>query len=233
MKEPIYKQIEKHLKELIESGEIKPGELLPSETQLSEEFNVTRMTVRSAFNNLVKEGYIRRQRGIGSIVLDSKIYDNLNKITSFTKEFQSKGVEASTIIVQFGIKQASKRVAEALEIEAGENVWEIKRIRLANGEKVCYMITYMPVKMFPNLSEKHCLNSIYAYIEECGYKVAKADRKVEAIIANAEIKDMLDLKKDAPILYIEQVGKLSNGETFEYSHNCHYGYTLTLQVVSE
>ena len=64
MSEPIYIKIEKYLRDLIDSGEIKQGELLPSENKLCEKFNVTRMTVRSAFNNLVKEGYITRKRGI-------------------------------------------------------------------------------------------------------------------------------------------------------------------------
>ena len=77
MKEPIYKVIENHVRELINSDSLKEGDLIPSEKQLSEEFNVTRMTVRSALNNLVKEGYITRQRGVGSIVIANNIYDNI------------------------------------------------------------------------------------------------------------------------------------------------------------
>ena len=61
MNEPIYKKIENYIKNLIQSKTLKQGELIPSEKQLSEKFNVTRMTVRSALNNLVKDGYITRQ----------------------------------------------------------------------------------------------------------------------------------------------------------------------------
>ncbi|MGL6175086.1 MAG: GntR family transcriptional regulator [Cellulosilyticaceae bacterium] len=234
MKEPIYKQIEKYLKELIETGKIKPGELLPSETQLSEEFDVTRMTVRSAFNNLVKEGYIKRQRGIGTIVLANKIYDNISMMTSFTRELQSKGLEASTLLKALNIEKADEKIAKALDLEVGENVWEVKRVRLANGERVSYMVTYMPVKLFPNLNREHCLNSIYKYIEEeCAMKISGADRQVEAMIANEEIIDNLELESEAPILYIQQVGTLTTGEKFECSHTYHYGYTLTLQVKAE
>lgn len=233
MSEPIYKQIENYLKELIASGEIKPGELLPTETHLSEEFNVTRMTVRSAFNNLVKEGYIKRQRGVGSIVLANKIKDNITSITSFTKELESKGYTVSTALIDLKVISAEAEVRAALNLEVGENVWEIKRVRMANDERVSYMVTYMPVKLFPNLNREHCITSLYNYVEnECGYRISSADRKVEAIIASDELIELLELDSEAPILAIQQVAQLSDGYNFEYSNSFYYGYTLTLKVAN-
>ena len=123
MKEPIYIKIEKYLKELIDSGKIKPGELLPSENQLTEEFNVTRMTVRSAFNNLVKEGYITRKRGIGSIVLGNRISDNIGAVESYTNEMSNKGYEITTKLVSFGIIEADHYIKDKLGLELSENVW--------------------------------------------------------------------------------------------------------------
>lgn len=231
MSEPIYKQIERYLKDLIASEEIKPGELLPTETYLSEVFNVTRMTVRSAFNNLVKEGYIKRQRGVGSIVLANKINDNLGSITSFTQELKSKGYEVSTALIHLNIMPAGQRIGAALALDPDENVWQIKRVRLANGERVAYMVTYMPVKLFPNLNKNHCKNSLYSYIEnECGYVISSADRKVEAMIANDEMIELLELDAEAPLLAIEQVAQLKDGRKFEYANSYYYGYTLTLKI---
>ncbi|MGL4737847.1 MAG: GntR family transcriptional regulator [Cellulosilyticaceae bacterium] len=233
MSEPIYKQIERYLKDLIASGEIKPGELLPTETHLSEEFNVTRMTVRSAFNNLVKEGYIKRQRGVGSIVLASKIKDNITSITSFTKELESKGYTVSTALMELSVIPATTGVREALQLDEGDNVWEIKRVRMANEERVSYMVTYMPVKLFPNLNREHCITSLYHYVEhECGYRISSADRKVEAMIASDELIELLELDSEAPILAIQQVAQLSDGRNFEYSNSFYYGYTLTLKVAN-
>lgn len=232
MKEPIYVKIEKHLKELIDSGKIKPGELLPSENQLSEEFNVTRMTVRSAFNNLVKEGYITRKRGIGSIVLGNRISDNIGTVEGYTKEMSNKGYDITTKLVGLTIVEADHFISEKLDLELDENVWEIKRVRYAEGEPVSYMITYMPVKMFPNLKRDNC-NSLYEYLTHCGYTISTAQRVVEAIIANEDIMELLELDYEAPLLHIEQVGILENGEPFEYSHTYHYGYKLTLSAVVE
>lgn len=230
--EPIYIKIEKYLRELIDSEKIKPGELLPSENQLSEEFNVTRMTVRSAFNNLVKQGYIIRKRGIGSIVLGNKVSDNMGAMESFTKEMLRKGYEVTTKLISLLVIEADDTIKERLNIEKGENVWEIKRVRYANGEPVSYMITYMPVKMFPNLKKDDCI-SLYNYIRDNNYNIYKANRTIEAIISNAELINLLELDSEAPILYIEQVGILQNGEAFEYSHTYHYGYKLTLNALVE
>ncbi|MGL5312272.1 MAG: GntR family transcriptional regulator, partial [Peptostreptococcaceae bacterium] len=232
--EPIYKTIENHIKELINSKTLKQGDLIPSEKQLSEEFEVTRMTVRSALNNLVKEGYITRRRGIGSIVLGSKIYDNISAISGFTREMKNKGFEVSNIVVDLQIVEADEELSTNLNIEVGDNVWEIKRIRLADNIKVSYMITYMPVKLFPNLNKKYCVGSLYEYIEQgCGYKIAVSERAVEAVISDVELEEMLDLNKKEPILYIKQTCRIETGEIFEYSHTYHYGYTLTLSAVSQ
>ena len=229
MNEPIYIKIERYLKELIDSGEIKQGELLPSENKLCEKFNVTRMTVRSAFNNLVKEGYISRKRGIGSIVLVNRISDNIGAVESYTKEMVNKGYNITTKLISLTIVEADNLIKDKLNLELGENVWEVKRVRYVEGCPVSYMITYMPVKMFPNLKRLDC-NSLYKYIDECGYKISTAQRVVEALISTEELMELLELECESPILHIEQVGILESGESFEYSHTYHYGYKLTLNA---
>ena len=229
MSEPIYIKIEKYLKDLIDSGEIKQGELLPSENKLCEKFNVTRMTVRSAFNNLVKEGYISRKRGIGSIVLVNRISDNIGTIESYTKEMVNKGYSIITKLISLTIVEADNIIKDKLNLDLGENVWEVKRVRYADGCPVSYMITYMPVKMFPNLKRSDC-NSLYNYLDQCGYKISTAQRVVEALISTEELMELLELDCESPILHIEQVGILEDGEAFEYSHTYHYGYKLTLNA---
>lgn len=234
MNEPIYKQIESHIKNLIQSKTLKQGELIPSEKQLSEEFNVTRMTVRSALNNLVKDGYITRQRGVGSIVLANKVYDNISAVSGFTKEMENKGYKVSNILEELNVIEADEELMDKLNLTEKENVWEIKRIRLANDKKISYMETYMPVKLFPNLKKSHCEGSLYNYVEEvCGYKIAISEREVSSVLANDELANLLDLTKPEALLYISQVCKLHNSDVFEYSHTYHYGYTLTLSAVSE
>lgn len=231
MSEPIYKIIENNIKELIGSGELKEGDLIPSENELCDEFKVARMTVRSALNNLAKDGYIARRRGIGSIVLSTKIYDNISSISGFTREMNNKGLEVSSILVNLQIVQSNNELANKLNIYVDDNVWEIKRIRLANGIRVSYMITYMPVVLFPNLTKEVCRGSLYDFVEKIsGKKIAISEREVESVISNDELEENLCLSNKQALLYIEQICKLENGQIFEYSKTYHHGYTLTLNA---
>ena len=232
MKEPIYKNIENYVMNLIESGELKEGDLIPSEKQLTEKFNVTRMTVRSALNNLVNGGYITRRRGVGSIVIGNNIYDNISTISGFTREMEDKGYTVSNEVIDLRVIQADETLKEKLNLSENNNVWEIRRVRIANEEKVSYMITYMPVKLFPDLSKDHCNGSLYKYVEEdCRYKIAMSEREVTSILSDEETENALGLDSKEALLYIAQVCKLQNGDIFEYSHTYHYGYTLTLNAV--
>lgn len=234
MGQPMYKIIEEYVKNLIDSGKLSQGDLIPSENQLCEEFNVTRMTVRSALSNLVKEGYIARRRGIGSIVLGGNIYDNISAVSGFTEEMKRKNKEVSNILVDLKILEADEELSKNLNINLGENVWEVSRVREADQKKVSYMITYMPVRLFPNLTRKDCEGSLYKYIEEgCGFKIAMAEREVEAVISSKELEEQLSLNKKEPLLYIRQVSRFENSEIFEYSHTYHHGYTLTLNAISK
>lgn len=187
------------------------------------------MIVRSAFNNLVKEGYISKKRGIGSIILVNRIFDNIGTVESYTKEMVNKGYSIITKLISLTIVEADNIIKDKLNLDLGENVWEVKRVRYADGCPVSYMITYMPVKMFPNLKRSDC-NSLYNYLDQCGYKISTAQRVVEALISTEELMELLELDCESPILHIEQVGILEDGEAFEYSHTYHYGYKLTLNA---
>ena len=233
MDEPIYKIIENNIKEQINAGKLKEGDLIPSENELCQVFDVTRMTVRSALNNLVKEGYITRRRGVGSIVIANKIYDNISAISGFTREMKAKGLDVSNIVVSLEVIQANKDLASKLNIDVNDNIWEIKRIRLANDIRMSYMITYMPLAMFPNLTKEYCIGSLYEFVENTSkMKISISERQVEAIISNKELQELLYLEEKQALLCIKQVCRLENGQVFEYSHTYHQGYTLTLNAVS-
>ncbi|MGL5346778.1 MAG: GntR family transcriptional regulator [Peptostreptococcaceae bacterium] len=233
MDEPIYKTIENNIKEQINSGELKEGDLIPSENELCQTFDVTRMTVRSALNNLVKEGYITRRRGVGSIVIANKIYDNISAISGFTREMKAKGLDVSNIVVSLEVEQANKELASKLNVSVNDNIWVIKRIRLANDIRMSYMITYMPLAMFPNLTKEDCAGSLYEFVENTSrMKISISERQVEAIISNKELQKLLDIEENQALLCIKQVCRLENGQIFEYSHTYHHGYTLTLNAVS-
>lgn len=93
------------------------------------------------------------------------------------------------MVLDLKIIQADDTSKEKLNLESKDNIWEIKRVRIADNKKV----SYMPVRLFPNLSIDNCNGSLYKYVEDiCGYKIAMSEREVKAIIYNEETEEVLE-----------------------------------------
>ena len=87
---PLYYQVEEHIKQTIQSEELQPGDALPSERELSENFQISRMTVRQAITNLVNQGFLFREKGRGTFVSNQKFEQNLQGLTSFTEDMKAR-----------------------------------------------------------------------------------------------------------------------------------------------
>lgn len=214
---PIYYQIQQIIKEKIKSGELKTGDKIPSEHELCEQFGVSRMTIRQAINNLVKETHLYRKRGIGTFVQQTKVTQTLEGLRSFTEDMKERGLEPSSQLISFSVKPASSYVAKNLGLEAGADIYEIHRIRLANNEPIAIEWAYIPVYLLPLLSADVALHSIYKYVEtESGYKLMRAVQEIEASVANEEDAKWLGIKKEAPILILEQHSYIEGDVPLEF-----------------
>ena len=112
---PIYYQLVEWIKGLIERGELKPGDSLPSEREYAERFSISRMTVRQAITELVNGGYLYRQKGVGTFVAEKKIEQQLMGLTSFTEDMKSRGMEPSSKLVGFEIVPAPSYISAAVK----------------------------------------------------------------------------------------------------------------------
>ncbi|GGE15840.1 hypothetical protein GCM10011571_16830 [Marinithermofilum abyssi] len=130
---PIYYQLEEHIKSQIEKGELKPGDCLPSEREYSEKYGISRMTVRQAINNLVSDGYLIRQKGKGTFVSERKFEQKLSELTSFTEDMKARGLKPDSKLLQFEIIPSDDAIATQLSIKRHDPVYQIRRIRLADG----------------------------------------------------------------------------------------------------
>src|SRR3954471_13942573 len=103
---PIYYQLEGYIKELIENGELQPGDVLPPEREYAEKYQISRMTVRQAFTQLVNEGYLYRLQGKGTFIAERKIEKPLQGITSFTEDMKARGLTPGSQLINFKIVPA-------------------------------------------------------------------------------------------------------------------------------
>ncbi|MCD7036370.1 GntR family transcriptional regulator [Metabacillus sp. GX 13764] len=213
---PIYYQLEEGIKKQIEDGVLHPGDTLPSEREYSEIYSISRMTVRQAISNLVTEGFLERKRGKGTFIAQKKFKQNLKGLTSFTEEMKKRGLEPETIMIHFNKIPASITLAGKLEIEAGTQVFEIKRIRLADGTPMAYESLYVPAHLLPELTIELAKSSIYDYAESmAGLEIGQAVQELEAVTAKKREAAMLEVKEGSPILCIMRKTRLKDGTVFE------------------
>src|SRR6516164_4133493 len=129
----LYAEIEEAIATEIAQGDYRPGDQLPTEDALLERFQVSRITVRRAIQNLVGRGLLEIRRGLGTFVLSPRIEAELTTLTGFVEDMNVAGRKATARVVSHGVVAASARVAERLQLAKGTKVMQIKRVRLANA----------------------------------------------------------------------------------------------------
>lgn len=221
MKKPVYKVIEEKIKKDIEDGILKNGDLIPSENELKNQYNISRMTVRIALNNLVNEGYLYKHKGKGTFVNYTKIEKRLDGITGFSEQMRQNNIESFNKIISINLITATKIVAEKLSINYEDEVYQIERLRYANNTPICYEMVYLPKTIFNTIDESVFEGSFYEYVENNISKITYCTQKIEARQAGEKYSKYLEINEDMPLLYVSVVSNLDNGRPFEYTR-CFY-----------
>lgn len=213
---PIYHQLEKLIKQLIADGELKPGDMIPSEREYADKYKVSRMTIRQAIVNLVNERYLYRVKGKGTFIMEKKLEQSLQGLTSFSEDMKSRGMKASSKLISFEIIPADSKLADQLGIQEHGPVYEIKRIRLAEEEPMALERTYISANKVKGLTEEIVQQSLYKYIEEkLNLKIAKGTQEIEAVLVNSEEVKYLQVLEHSPIMLIQRTTSLEDGTIFE------------------
>lgn len=213
---PLYFQLEEQIKKTIESKELVPGDALPSERELSENYQISRMTVRQAITNLVNKGYLFREKGKGTFVSSQKFEQSLQGLTSFTEDMLARNLKPGSKLLHFEIYPADEDIKESLSLHDDELIYKIKRLRLANEEPIAIETSYLPVKLVPGVTPDILEKSLYTYIEnDLHLSIGHATQTVEAAIVNEEDSKHLKVNKGVPILFIQRETYLENGTPLE------------------
>lgn len=213
---PIYFQIIEDLNKRIQQKEFKPGDMIPSERELSDTYDVSRMTVRQAITNMVNDGDLYRERGKGTFVSEDKIEQPLQGMTSFTEDMKQRGMSASSKLIVFETVSIPEDISEKLQLDMDQEVYKIKRIRYADHKPMAVETTYMHTALIPNLSEELVQGSLYHYIENTlKLEIEKASQVIEATISDQHLSDLLEIPPSSAILHMERNSYLQDGRAFE------------------
>ena len=225
-KSPKYFIVKKAIVENIDNDLYHSNEAIPSEKKLMEFYNVSRITIRKAIDELVTEGYLYKIQGKGTYVKADEGSNNLFSITSSTEDVQKMGMKPSKKTKISRIEFASPKRAKALEISTNDQVEVIGRISYADLEPLNYTIAFLPEKIFPGLTEYDLEHeSLYKLInDQYGVRITKARRTIEAVLAKDEIAKYLEIEEGMPVILFRCVtyGIVSGKETPIEYFKCYY-----------
>ncbi|MDQ0173008.1 trehalose operon repressor [Paenibacillus tundrae] len=207
----------------IRTGKIEAGTLLPSELDLSEQYQTSRETIRKALKMLYEEGYIQKIQGKGSIVLDIRKIDfPISGLVSFKELAQKMGHRAKTYVNVFEDREVDHNLFKQIGFALNENVWEIVRVRHVDGEHVILDKDYISQKLVPGLSKEICNNSIYEYIEgELGLAISFAKKEILVEEPTEEDRKWLDLDGFHNVVVVRSQVYLEDASPFQYTESRH------------
>lgn len=217
MKTPVYQVIENDIKDKIQKGELKHGDMIHSENELKDMYFVSRMTVRQALNNLVNEGYLYRHKGKGTFVNNIKIEKKMQGLIGFTEEMRRMNKRVRSKIITFDTMKADDEIASKLFLKSGDDVYSIERIRYGDDIPVLFERLYIPVSIFKDMDQKIMESSFYEYIEnQLNIKISYCIQTLEAKSSNPRVSEMLEIQKSSPVLFMTRNTFLDRGFPFEY-----------------
>lgn len=200
-------QISQHIRDAIEQNAYSTGEKLPSEKELSVQFDVSRITVRRALQTLEHENLIQRKQGRGSFVCDPKAGQPALELTDFTEDMARAGRKASSKVLAKELVLAPQKVNFALGLEKETKVLELTRLRLADEQPIAIDKTYLPV-FYAQLIDGENLEreTIYEILEnKYDITIQRGCIKIKAVPLEAEWAEPLDTIEGAPTLQVERV----------------------------
>ncbi|RBB41385.1 GntR family transcriptional regulator [Burkholderia reimsis] len=217
---PLYVQIKDTLRARILDGTYAPHSRMPSEHELCAAFSVSRITVRQALGDLQKEGLLFKLHGKGTFVSKPKAFQNVTSLQGFAEAMSSMGYEIVNQVRSVRTVKADRHLATRLNVPEGAPLVEIHRVRLLNREPVSLEQTWVPEALGKRLAGADlATRDIFLVLEnDCGIPLGHADVSIDAILADDEIVDALQVEESSPVLRIERLTHDASGAPIDYEY---------------
>jgi len=231
---PMYFQIQTQLLKMIQSGRLRPGDALPSEDELSRACGVSRMTARHALQSLKSQGFASRHKGQGTFVSQPRVEKDIMHLSGFTAEMRALGLQPSSQVLGAEMTPASAEVASRLRIEVEAPVFNLQRLRCADGQPVAVEEVWISREQFPGVDQIDFSSaSLYRTLRErYGIRVSRADEILEARAASTREADLLKIPRRSSVLAITRTLWSTDGKPVETAHSVYRGdrYRAVLSI---
>ncbi|MFD5897789.1 MULTISPECIES: GntR family transcriptional regulator [unclassified Streptomyces] len=230
---PFYSQLKDLILADIQSRGLEPGDRLPGDFELCQQYDVSRTVVRQAMGELEHEGVIRRERGRGTFLADTHAPGVLgHALIGYFEDIQSGSGTHHTVVRRKGLVPASAAVAKDLAVKVGEMVVEVERVRSIDGAPWALTLTQFPLSVGEGLLTADVDDlSLFGVLEQrFGVRFDHARRLIEAGVAAGEVADVLGLSAGAPVLVMRSVSYDAAGRPLERFTGHHRGDLSRLEV---
>lgn len=217
---PLYDQIERNLRDLIVNGNLKPGEAVPGEWDLANYYDVSRLTVRRALDELVRQNWLEKKHGVGTFVRQPNMASIAAGKFSFTEQMRAIGREPDSKFISQCKIPSTDKIARALRIDEGAPIIEITRVRLADKTPILLETACLSAEKFPTL-ETHDWSkneSLYKVLnDEYQVVITVMDHIIKPITLTETEAQYLKAKPGIPTLLSEIIAYAPENNPVEYT----------------
>jgi GntR family transcriptional regulator len=217
---PLYQQLQRALRQAIESHVLGPDDALPPERDLATDFSVSRITVRKAIEGLVGEGMLVRRQGSGTFVC-ARVEKNFSKLTSFSEDMRARGRNPRSVWLRKAAGTVTPEESLTLRSSPGTPVYRFHRIRFADDAPMALEYATILASCLPSLDAVE--SSLYTALEQAGNRPVRALQRLRAVLFTAEQAELLQTKEKGPGLLVERLGFLQDGRAVEFTQSFYRG----------
>jgi GntR family transcriptional regulator len=208
--------------ELIEGLEV--GDAIPAERRLGLDFGMSRLTVRAALDELVREGRLVRRHGSGTFVSEPKIAQHLT-LTSFTDDMRRRGMRPSSRTLELTLTTAGAHLGRCLHLSPADRIVRARRLRLADTESMAIETLHVPEALVPGLAWSDLeTGSFYDLLEHrYGIVMASGIQTIEPTVTSEEESQALGVPLHSPAFLFERTSRDEEGRIVEYVRSVYRG----------
>ena len=227
----LVEQVRQGLLDDLVAGRLAPGDKLPNENDLAERFSVSRATVREAVLGLMQAGYLSRRHGSGTYVTKTpRSRHALDTTVSYTAMIREAGHEPGVTVINKDVRPATPHERDMLGLADEEPVLELERVRTADRRPVIYSRDRIAAALVRDVPPDALDGSLYVVLDSVGRAVERATAELLPTLADAKLSRLLEVKRGAPLLHIDQVDSDARGRAVMLSLEWHVADAFELIV---
>ncbi|MBK8083118.1 MAG: GntR family transcriptional regulator [Devosia sp.] len=222
---PLYLQLKRWIEDAVGKGLIQPGDALPSERDLATRVDVSRVTVRKAVQQLVRDGILVQRHGSGTFVAPQphRVEQSLSQLTSFAEDMARRGMAVRSVFLDRGVYPPSSEETMVLGLSPGERVARVARLRISGDMPLAIERAALSTSVLPDPGVVE--TSLYAQLEKTGNRPVRAIQRIRAANLAEGDAELLEIPAGAAALHIERIAYLASGKVVEFTRSVYRGDT--------